>query len=216
MSPSIEKPERSTRVGDAGAGRRPVRREASPPQPGDRQARILDAVLAILSRKGISGVSMRAVAAEAGVALGLVNYHYKDKTSLIAAALRRVGERDLAIVNPDPALPPVERLVWALRRVVDPEFLSVEYLALRLQLWALAPVDEAFAHINSTAQSRYRAGLAALIQAARPELAPRECELRAGKITIIQNGVWLTSLLGLDDALVRRSLERTEQLALGG
>jgi AcrR family transcriptional regulator len=158
---------------------------------------------------------MRAVAAEAGVSLGLVNYHYTDKTSLIAAALRRVEERDLAIVDPDPALPPAESLVRALRRVVDPEFLTVEYLALRLQLWALAPVDEEFARINSTAQARYRAGLAALIQAARPELEPRECELRAGKITIIQNGVWLTSLLGLDADLVRRSLERTERLALG-
>ena len=39
---------------------------------------------------------------------------------------------------------------------------------------------------------------------------------KAGTITIIQNGVWLTSLLGLDDDLVRRSLARTEHLALGG
>ena len=49
----------------------------------DRQARILEAVLRLLSRHGISGVSMRAVAREAGVALGLVNYYYADKTSLI-------------------------------------------------------------------------------------------------------------------------------------
>jgi AcrR family transcriptional regulator len=189
-------------------------REASAQPKGDRQARILDAALAILARRGISGVSMRAVAGEAGVALGLVNYYYTDKSSLIAAALRRVEERDLDIVDPDPALSPAERLRSALRRVVEPEFLTVEYLALRLQLWALAPVDEAFARINSMAQARYRAGLAALIQAARPELAPEDCDLRAADIVIIQNGVWLTSLLGLDADLVRRSLERTERLAL--
>lgn len=189
--------------------------EAPSPQRADRQARILDAVLAILAEKGISGVSMRAVAAEAGVALGLVNYHYTDKTHLIAAALRRVEERDLAIVDPDPALPPDERLLAALRRVVDPEFLTVAYLSLRLQLWALAQVNEEFARINSTAQARYRAALAALIGAARPALAPALCDLRAGQIVIIQNGIWLTALLGLDEDLVRRSLERTEQLALG-
>jgi len=55
---------------------------------------ILDAVLAVLARSGISGVSMRAVAREAGVALGLMNYYFTDKTSLIAAALRRLGEQD--------------------------------------------------------------------------------------------------------------------------
>ena len=61
---------------------------------GDRQVRILEAALSLLSRRGISGVSMRAVAAEAKVALGLVNYYYEDKTSLIAAALHRVEEQD--------------------------------------------------------------------------------------------------------------------------
>ena len=58
----------------------------------DRQSRILEAALDLLSRHGISGVSMRAVAREAGVALGLVTYYYDDKTSLIRAALRRVDE----------------------------------------------------------------------------------------------------------------------------
>jgi AcrR family transcriptional regulator len=60
----------------------------------DRQARILEAVLGLLARQGISGVSMRSVAREANVALGLVNYHYADKTSLIGAALRRIEEQD--------------------------------------------------------------------------------------------------------------------------
>src|SRR5262249_53209076 len=76
----------------------------------DRQARILEAVLSLLSRHGISGVTMRAVAREANVALGLVNYHYEDKTRLIAAALRRVEEHDLAIVQPDTTLPAEERV----------------------------------------------------------------------------------------------------------
>src|SRR5207245_1461071 len=67
----------------------------------DRRALILEAALSLLSRHGISGVSMRAVAREANVALGLVHYYYEDKTSLIAAALRRVEQQDIAIVEPD-------------------------------------------------------------------------------------------------------------------
>jgi AcrR family transcriptional regulator len=181
----------------------------------DRQALILEAVLSLLSREGISGVSMRAVAREAGVALGLVHYYFDDKTSLIAASLRRVEEQDIAIVEPDPALPPERRLRAALRRVADPEFLTTEYLSLRLQLWALAQVNDEFAEINRTAQSRYRAALAALIRAARPDLTRPECERRAADIDVLQNGMWLTSLLGLDRASIRRSLARSEEIALG-
>ena len=179
----------------------------------DRQALILEAVLTLLSRRGISGVSMRAVAREANVALGLVNYYYDDKTRLIAAALHRVEEQDIAIVEPDPALAPEERVRAALRRVADPEFLTTEYLSLRLQLWALAQADEAFEHINTAAQRRYRAGLASLIRTARPMLSRAECERRAADIDIVQNGMWLTALLGLDRASIRRSMTRTEQIA---
>ena len=45
----------------------------------DRQALILQAVIDLLARQGISGVSVRAVARESGVALGLVSYYYEDR-----------------------------------------------------------------------------------------------------------------------------------------
>jgi TetR/AcrR family transcriptional regulator, cholesterol catabolism regulator len=179
----------------------------------DRQARILEAAIALLGREGISGVSIRAVAREAGVALGLVNYHYEDKTSLIRAALRRVEEQDLAILEPDPELPADERLRAALRTVADPAYLTTDYLSLRLQLWALARAHEDFAQINTEAQKRYRAGLATLIRQARPDLARGECARRAADIDVVQNGVWLTALLGLDKASVRRSIARCEDIA---
>ena len=180
----------------------------------DRQGRILEAVIDLLARDGISGVSMRAVARQAGVSLGLVNYHFEDKTSLIAAALHRVEEQDLAMVEPDLALPPEERLRAVLRRVAEPELLTREYLSLRLQLWALARAHEEFKQINTRAQGRYRAGIARLIREARPELSRPECNRRAADIDVVQNGIWLTALLGLDRASVRRSIIRCEEIAL--
>lgn len=180
----------------------------------DRQERILDAVVLLLGQRGISAVSMRAVAREAGVSLGLVNYHYADKTSLIRAALRRIEQQDVAMVEPDPALAPEERLRAALARVADPAFLTTEYLSLRLQLWALAHAHEDFARINTAAQGRYRAGLADLIHAARPALSPDECRRRAADIDVVQNGLWLTALLGLDHDSIGRSIARCEEIAL--
>ncbi|GAB6987649.1 TetR/AcrR family transcriptional regulator [Nocardioides pyridinolyticus] len=189
-----------------------ARTSDDPAGPG-RQARILDAALELLAAGGISAVSMRAVAREAGVSLGLVNYHYDDKTSLLAAALRRVEQQDLAIIDPDPDLSPEQRLRAALRRVAEAEFLTTAYLSLRLQLWALASAHGDFEQINTEAQKRYRAGLTALIREARPDLARAECTRRAADIDVIQNGVWLTALLGLDQASIRRSMARCEEIA---
>ncbi|MBA0050934.1 TetR family transcriptional regulator [Streptomyces sp. AJS327] len=180
-----------------------------------RQERILDAALALLSQHGISGVSMRAVAREAEVSLGLVNYHYDGKVTLISAALRRVEEHDVAMVTPDPARSAEDNLRAALRRVADAEFLTTEYLSLRLQLWALAQAHPDFEEINTTAQKRYRKGLATLIRAARPELSSAETTKRATDIDVVQNGMWLTALLGIDRAAIRRSVRRCEEIAFG-
>lgn len=180
----------------------------------DRQERILQAVIDLLAEQGIAGVSMRAVARRADVSLGLLSYHYEDKASLVRAALHRVEEQDVAMVRPDPDLPPEERLRVALERVAAPEYLTTQYLSLRLQLWALARAHEDYEQINTQAQKRYREGLADLIRDARPGLTRPECRRRAADIDVLQNGMWLTALLGLDRASVRRSVERSIEIAL--
>ncbi len=180
----------------------------------DRQERILDAVLALLVEQGIAGVSIRAVAQRAGVAFGLVNYYFDDKHHLICAALRRIEELDMALVRPVPGAAPEVQLLSSLRKVTTKVLLGTEYLSLRLQLWSLAQVHPDFAEINATAHKRYRGGLAALIRAASPQLALAECNRRAADIDLLQNGLWLSALLGLDRASMRRTVERCEQIAL--
>lgn len=179
----------------------------------DRQSRILEAALDLLSRYGIAGVSFRAVAREAGVALGLVNYYYDDKTTLIRAALHRVDEQDLLLVAPDASAEPDEQLRRALRRLAGADLLNIRYLSLRLHLWALAQADEGYAEINAAAFERYVDGLATLVSNARPELSWQQCRERAEDIVVVQNGMWLTSLLGVGNASIARSVARTEEIA---
>ncbi len=174
--------------------------------------RIVDAALAVLAQHGIGGVSMRAVAAQAGVAVGLANYHFKNKNDLIAATLHRIGTRDLELVAPS-SVDPAEALRTSLRRAVDPEFLTSRYLNLRLQLWSLAGIDPAFAEINQTAQRHYLDGLRWLLAAARPDLGSDEVAKRAADILILQNGVWLTAVLVFDQTAVDRALARAESIA---
>ncbi len=63
-------------------------------RPGDTRARILDALELLLSRAGSSQqVSLEAVAAAAGVSKGGLLHHYPSKEALLAALVRRLGER---------------------------------------------------------------------------------------------------------------------------
>ncbi len=179
------------------------------------EQRILDATVAVLAREGVAGVSMRAVAREADVAVGLANYYFDTKTDLISAALRRIGDKDMDLVTPPGAGSPSDQLRHCLRQAVDSTFLAPSYLSLRLQLWSLAGVDDGFAEINRAAQQQYLLGLADLIQNARPEFGRAEAERRAADVLIEQNGVWLTAILIADDEAVDRALQRCEDLAFG-
>ena len=183
--------------------------------PAERDQAILDATLALLAREGIAGVTMRAVAREADVSLGLVNYYYVDKHQLICAALQRIEADDVSILNPVEGLDAQEQLRSALARVATPQIMTTEYLSLRLQLWSLATAHQDFAEINASAHVRYRTRLAALISNARPELSKADCRRRANDIDVVQNGVWLSSLLGVDRASLRRALKTCEDIAFG-
>ena len=188
---------------------------ATSAQPRDREAEILHAALTVLARDGIGGTSMRAVAREADVSLGLANYYFTDKTSLVCAALRRIGEQDLTIVEGDGSTEdPRERLLRALRRIGEPRFLERRYLALRLQLWSLASVDEADAAINRDAQRRYLRALTGLVRAAMPDLPAADAARRAGEILVVQNGVWLTAAIIDDRGAIERSIQRCQQIAV--
>lgn len=63
-----------------------------------RKTDIVDAALRVIGRDGIQGLSMRVVAAEAGVPLGTTTYYFKDKDALLAAAFTRHTQRETARV----------------------------------------------------------------------------------------------------------------------
>lgn len=72
-----------------------------------------------------------------------------------------------------------------------------------------------FAEINQAAQVRYRSGLGEHIAAARPDLDADDVAQRAADILVIQNGVWLTSILITDRPAIERSILACESIALG-
>lgn len=75
---------------------------------------IVEAARTVLRRDGIAKLSMRRVAVEAGVALGLAHYHFASKSALLAAV---VETRTVpgALEGAEPAPPPSEGLIGILR-----------------------------------------------------------------------------------------------------
>ena len=182
----------------------------------DTQGQILDAVLTVIVRQGIRSLSFRAVAAEADVALGLLNYHFDDKESLIRAAYQHAAQRLMessrtAATGTGSRDQAVRSFI---RGVFGQEFLDADYLALRLSLWSVARSEPTVAAINAEIYETYLAELSALIAAARPELEGVHSLRRASDVMTIQLGLWVAWTLRHDDEALERCLKRCESIAL--
>ncbi len=59
----------------------------------DTRERILEAAFTVLSRQGYENSSIKDIAEEAGVAQGLVHYHFKSKQQLVLAVLEFVCQK---------------------------------------------------------------------------------------------------------------------------
>lgn len=72
-----------------------------------RREELLAATMRIIGRDGSAAVTQRAVAAEAGLAPGVVLYHFAAVDDLLLAALARVNDRWLAELDAAAAAPDV-------------------------------------------------------------------------------------------------------------
>ncbi|GAB1820630.1 TetR/AcrR family transcriptional regulator [Herbidospora sp. RD11066] len=59
----------------------------------ERRRQLTDALLRIASTRGLQAVSMREVAAEAGVSLRVVQYYFETKQALLESGLAELGAR---------------------------------------------------------------------------------------------------------------------------
>jgi AcrR family transcriptional regulator len=85
----------------------------------DRRKRILDATLALASKGGYEAVQMRAVAEQAGVALGTLYRYFPSKIHLLVSALAREFERTQERLDrtPIPGDTPYDRTLFVLGRI---------------------------------------------------------------------------------------------------
>jgi AcrR family transcriptional regulator len=91
------------------------------PQDRDaRRQRYVEAVWRIAEREGVERASMRAIAAEAGTSVGMLQHHFTDKDEILVAAIRSRMEAKSArlaraVGRLGPKADPAEVLAVALR-----------------------------------------------------------------------------------------------------
>ncbi len=70
---------------------------------GEIRSAIVDATIRIIGREGVTAVTHRAIADEAGVSLSSTTYHFASKDEIVGAALERVAELEIAGARADAA-----------------------------------------------------------------------------------------------------------------
>ncbi len=183
----------------------------------DTQEAILDATMSCIVRDGIDGASLRSVARQADVSLGLLSYHFQDKRSLIVAAFRLATDRlfETSLDSLDGLDDAEDRVRAFVRGAFHGKFLEHDYLALRLALWAISRTDPHIEAVEKRLYVRYAKQIAALIGEARPALSAEQAGQRATDIIVIQNGLWLNWARHSNLTDLRRGLARCDEIALG-
>jgi|GEM_PF-149045 len=64
----------------------------------ERREQLVEAAITVACRDGIDGATLRAIAAEAGVALGVVHYCFQDKDELLTAMAYEITRRNISHV----------------------------------------------------------------------------------------------------------------------
>lgn len=134
------------------------------------RVRILDAAARLFAEHGVDGVTMGAVAQEAGVGKGTVFRRFGDKSGLVAALLdERERELQEAILEGDPPLGPGAPAAERLRAFVAA---YLDYLRDHLELLRLSETTAPGARYRIGSYRFWHRHLAILVQQDKHEADP--------------------------------------------
>ncbi len=173
-----------------------------------RKRDLVAATLRCLQRDGYADLTARKIAAEAGMSLGHISYHFASMDALLAEAyalasdqLRDAGSQRLA----DKASA-AERLEAFILAGFTPEFLSPPYLRMRIDLWSAALSHPAIAETERALYQRYRGELEGhLIANARPEKLAAVQKV-SDLVMATLDGIWLDWMRRRDQISTQNAL----------
>jgi len=165
-------------------------------QPDTRRDSLVEATLRSLAANGHDGASVRRIAAEAGVSVGLINHHYASIDELIAAAYEKVA---LGIVRQlletiEAAPPsPRGRLSAFFRASCSPPMLDPDLLGVWVVFWSMIKHSPVMQQTQRHTFAEYRAVLEQHLVAFGQEIGLGEGDMRLSAIGLsaLLDGIWL-------------------------
>ncbi|MEC3910396.1 transcriptional regulator BetI [Sphingobium sp. CR2-8] len=178
-----------TRIGIARPRARFVRAAADV-----RRQALIEATARCLAEKGVSGTSVRAICAQAGVSSGLLTHYFEGVDALILATYADVGAKVSAAL--DAAVEaagddPRDRLRACLTANFRDPILDPDLLATWIAFWSLVKSDARIAAVHAQVYGGTRRQLEALLRAAVPTLDDAQARIAAISLTALVDGLWL-------------------------
>lgn len=121
----------------------------------ERREQLIEAALTVASRDGIDAATVRAVAAEAGVSLGVVHYCFQDKDELLRAVADAITAQNLATTETN--VPPDADLPTVLELAVDGLWRGIrDNRGAQLLSYELTTTSLRHSELNQVAMDQYR------------------------------------------------------------
>jgi AcrR family transcriptional regulator len=166
--------------------RAPVRQLAE-----DRQLALIEAAISSLKRHGHEGLSVRRIAEQAGVSIGLINHHFPNKNALIAEAYRHFNNRLIGGITEAVASAPASpraRLSAFFEASFSPPNLDPDVLTVWIVFWAM--------HRHSKEiQAVHRETRGAHLELVRGMLADLAKETGSGRLKLRLRSIGLNAML---------------------
>jgi TetR/AcrR family transcriptional repressor of bet genes len=172
----------------------------------DRREALVDAAIESLKRWGHEGLSVRRIAAEAGVSIGLINHHFPHKDSLVAESYRAFSRRlsqsyeaAVAAAGKDPRT----RLRAYFNAFFSNPNLDPQVLTAWVVYWSLVQVSPEMRAVRDEEGRGYSAVLGRLLSdlAQSRGGVPVDLGLVVSGLTALLDGLWLQ--LCLDPSSIR-------------
>lgn len=165
--------------------------------PEDRRGDLVEATLRCLADHGHEGVSVRRIAARAGVSAGLVNHHFAGIEALVAAAYERQSKDLLATVlaRVEQQSEPRPRLSAYFAAIFSDAVLDPGQLKVWLVFWSMLPHAEPLRLIQQRMWADYRHSIErelAACTALDPAFDPAATALG---LAALMDGLWLQGCL---------------------
>ncbi|GGM23515.1 TetR/AcrR family transcriptional regulator [Micromonospora yangpuensis] len=164
----------------------------------ERRSRLGAAACAVLSRTGVAGTTVRAVAGEAGMPLATAQHYLPTRELMVRAAMAYLVDRVVRRARALPTGPSaLETLRLAVVQLVPLDEERIFESRVWLMLTAEALIDEQIAAIMRENAVELRANLARLIDLARADgsiAADVDVPQAAGELATVLDGVTLRLL----------------------